>query len=91
MDVLKTISDVINCYQVLRLDQQSLFTTSSGQVLNLLSNDVSRFETAIQAFHFLWITPIQLAVIIFVIWNLFGIGALTGISSLVVIMIPFQG
>ncbi|XP_044750491.1 ATP-binding cassette sub-family C member 4-like [Coccinella septempunctata] len=77
--------------KILRLNQESLWTTSSGQVINLLSNDVGRFETAIQAFHFLWMTPIQLAVIIFVIWNLFGLGALLGISCLLIIMIPLQG
>ena len=45
-------------FQILRLSEAALTQTTSGQVVNLLSNDVSRFDDLCYFFHFIWISPI---------------------------------
>lgn len=45
--------------QILRLSKGALTHISSGQVVNLLSNDVRRFDEICYYLNYIWITPIQ--------------------------------
>ena len=61
-----------------------------GQMVNLLSNDVGRFETGVYWTHYLWIGPIQLVIIMFILWTIVGPECCAGIVLLIV-LIPIQG
>lgn len=58
-------------FKVLRLDQAVVSSTAAGQVANLMSNDVARFDLVPVYLHGIWIMPIQ--VMTYDIWlkNLF--------------------
>jgi hypothetical protein len=43
----------------LRLSKSALINTTSGQVVNLLSNDVGRFELITMFCHYLWVGPVE--------------------------------
>ena len=65
-------------------------TSSTGFIVNLVSNDLQRFEDAAPFAHFIWIVPIQL---IFTMWLIYlQIGYLF-VAPLVglVLLIPLQG
>ncbi|KMQ89959.1 multidrug resistance-associated protein 4-like protein [Lasius niger] len=66
-------------------------TTTPGQIINLLSNDVSRFDQLFTVLHYIWIMPIQGAVITFLIWRNVGIASLAGIFLITIQTIPLQG
>lgn len=64
--------------------------TTSGQIINLLANDASRFDLAFMFFHNLWIGPLQAIIITYILWDLFGPSALIGLTVLLM-FIPFNG
>ena len=65
-------------------------TIFSGQIVNLLSNDVGRFDGSVDWIHYLWIGPIQLIIVMFILWKIVGPECCAGIV-LCVALIPFQG
>lgn len=58
--------------------------------MNLLSNDVNTLDYALPFFHYIWIAPIQLLVIAYIIYEEVDLPALTGIG-LYLLIIPLQG
>lgn len=76
--------------KILRLSQRALHQTAAGQVVNLLSNDVQRFDLVAQFIHFFWITPIQVAIISYLMYNIVGISSLSGIGFIIITTVPFQ-
>ncbi|XP_072767862.1 ATP-binding cassette sub-family C member 4 isoform X2 [Anoplolepis gracilipes] len=66
-------------------------TTTPGEIVNLLSNDMSRFEQVFVSLHYIWIMPIQGAVIAYLIWQNVGIASLAGIFLILIQTIPLQG
>ncbi|XP_011647242.1 multidrug resistance-associated protein 4-like isoform X2 [Pogonomyrmex barbatus] len=75
--------------KILRLSNFS--TTSSGQIVNLLSNDMSKFEQLFVPLHYIWILPIQGCIISFLIWRSVGIASLAGVFLIIIQTIPLQG
>lgn len=75
----------------MRLNQQSLGKTATGQVVNLLSNDVNRFDLVILFLNYLWVMPFQVALITYFIWQEVGISALAGVVSMALFTLPVQG
>lgn len=73
----------------LRLSKSALINTTSGQVVNLLSNDVSRFELIAMFCHYLWIGPIETVVVGVLMYLEIGVSAIAGIIFLL-LFIPFQ-
>lgn len=74
----------------LRLSKTALGETTVGQVVNLLSNDVNRFDGAVMLLHNLWIGPLVTAVATFFMYEEIGISAVIGVLC-ILIFIPFQG
>jgi ATP-binding cassette, subfamily C (CFTR/MRP), member 4 len=64
--------------------------TTSGQVVNLLSNDVNRFDIAPMFTHMLWIGPLQTIICTVLMWPEVGWPVLVGIAFLM-LTIPIQG
>lgn len=76
--------------QILRLSKSAQGKTAAGQVVNLLSNDVNRFDFVTLFLHFVWITPIQTIVITYFIWEAVGWSALIGVLAIFLQTIPVQ-
>lgn len=64
--------------------------TTAGQVVNLMSNDVTRFDVAVVFLHYLWIGPIETCVVTYFMWREVGVSAAIGVASLL-LFIPLQG
>ena len=48
--------------KTVRLNQSAFETSTSGQMVNLLSNDVARFDLAFLFIHYIWVAPIQVRI-----------------------------
>ncbi|GLV41617.1 uncharacterized protein CBL_06846 [Carabus blaptoides fortunei] len=74
----------------LRLSKTALGETTVGQVVNLLSNDVNRFDGAVVLLHNLWVGPLVTGVATYFMYKEIGIAACVGVTC-ILIFIPFQG
>lgn len=70
----------------LRLSQTALGETSSGKMINLLSNDVSRFEWALYFGNYLWIGPLFTFIVACFLWFQIRFAGLIGIGVILTIM-----
>lgn len=58
--IIITISNLTGCLtQALKVNIQSMTENSGGLVLNLMANDVNRFDTGPLFAHYLWIGPFE--------------------------------
>lgn len=76
--------------QALRLSKSSIGETNVGQIVNLLSNDVNRFDMVISFMNYLWIGPLGTIVATYFLWQEIGVSSLFGILVLIM-FIPLQG
>ncbi|CAG9863420.1 unnamed protein product [Phyllotreta striolata] len=78
--------------KLLKLSHSSLGQTAAGQLVNLLSNDVQRFDIAAQFVHYLWITPFNIVIGFYVMYRSVGTwGAIAGMGLASMQSIPLQG
>lgn len=75
--------------KALRLSKTALGQTTIGQVVNLLSNDVNRFDVAVLFANQLWIGPLETIVITYLMYLQVGISSVIGVASMLVV-IPIQ-
>ncbi|KAL0895660.1 hypothetical protein ABMA27_011740 [Loxostege sticticalis] len=73
----------------LRLSKTALGETTVGQVVNLLSNDVNRFDVAIIFLHYLWIGPLATVIITYLMWLEISWAAVVGVGFML-LFIPLQ-
>ncbi|KAJ8870929.1 hypothetical protein PR048_027231 [Dryococelus australis] len=73
----------------LRLTQTALGETTVGQVVNLLSNDVARFDTCLVHTLYLAVAPVQAVIITYFMWDTMGISAVIGVVA-TLCFIPLQ-
>ena len=57
-------------------------------MVNLLSNDVSRFEQFTSYLHYLWLAPLQFSLIVYLSWQSIGNATFVG-GSLLLLFVPF--
>ncbi|XP_019716236.1 multidrug resistance-associated protein 4-like isoform X1 [Hippocampus comes] len=79
---------VIYC-KALRLSSQAMGQTTTGQIVNLLSNDITRFDEITLNLHYLWVGPLQAVVVIAFLWYEIGPSCLAGVAVLL-LMLPMQ-
>lgn len=79
----------LNFLQALKLSKTSLGETTVGQLVNLLSNDVNRFDSAINLLHYLWIAPVQTAIVTYFMFQVMGWSSFIGVLFLL-LLIPLQ-
>ncbi|XP_056648643.1 ATP-binding cassette sub-family C member 4-like [Diorhabda sublineata] len=72
-----------------RLSRTALGDTPPGKVVNLLSNDVSRFNFASMIIQQLWIGPVSSIIVIIMLYQRAGLPGIAGII-LIFIMSPLQ-
>ncbi|KAG5883223.1 hypothetical protein JTB14_011415 [Gonioctena quinquepunctata] len=75
--------------KTLKLSKKALAKTTIGQMINLLSNDVNRFDNYFKYFHYLWAAPVETVVIMFMLYRVAGYTGLAGFSVLL-FFIPLQ-
>ncbi|KAJ8684448.1 hypothetical protein QAD02_020240, partial [Eretmocerus hayati] len=74
----------------LKLSRTALGETTVGQAVNLLSNDVNRFDVATIFLHYLWIGPLETVIVMCVMYNEVQESAIIGVATLLM-FIPLQG
>ena len=62
--------------KALKLSNSALGQTTVGQMVNLLSNDVNRFDQTVMFNHYLWCGPLQLIIMTSVLFQRIGPSAL---------------
>ncbi|KDR24429.1 putative multidrug resistance-associated protein, partial [Zootermopsis nevadensis] len=75
--------------KALRLSKTALGETTVGQAVNLLSNDVARFDKTFLVLAFLVIAPVETMIIVYLLWSRIGISAVLGVVS-ILLVIPVQ-
>nr|AAI50823.1 ATP-binding cassette, sub-family C (CFTR/MRP), member 4 [Mus musculus] len=75
--------------KALRLSNSAMGKTTTGQIVNLLSNDVNKFDQVTIFLHFLWAGPLQAIAVTVLLWVEIGISCLAGLAVLV-ILLPLQ-
>uniref|UniRef100_A0A671UTK7 Multidrug resistance-associated protein 4 n=1 Tax=Sparus aurata TaxID=8175 RepID=A0A671UTK7_SPAAU len=81
------------CHMIYRkalgLSTESMGQTTTGQIVNLLSNDVNRFDEITLNLQYLLVGPLQAVVIIVILWYEIGPSCLAGVAA-VTLMVPIQ-
>uniref|UniRef100_UPI0037E8F146 ATP-binding cassette sub-family C member 4-like n=1 Tax=Semicossyphus pulcher TaxID=241346 RepID=UPI0037E8F146 len=84
---------VAMCHMIYRkalgLSSEAMGRTTTGQIVNLLSNDVNRFDEITLNLHYLWVGPLQAVVILVFLWYEIGPSCLAGMA-VIVLMLPLQ-
>ncbi|KAM4601994.1 ATP-binding cassette sub-family C member 4 [Polymixia lowei] len=84
---------VAMCHMIYRkalcLSSAAMGKTTTGQIVNLLSNDVNKFDEVTIFLHFLWVGPLQAAVVVGLLWEEIGPSCLAGMVVLIILM-PMQ-
>lgn len=75
--------------KALRLSRTALGDTAPGKVVNLLSNDVSRFDIASILVHSMWTSPLLALIVGILLWYEVRWAGLVGIA-VVFIIVPIQ-
>nr|UEO57357.1 ABCC3 [Conogethes punctiferalis] len=77
--------------KIMRMNNNALGDTAAGKVVNILSNDMQRFDLAFLFMHYIWIIPLQLAAVCYLGYMQAGFAALIGLAALAIIALPVQG
>ncbi|XP_076004890.1 ATP-binding cassette sub-family C member 4-like isoform X2 [Genypterus blacodes] len=72
--------------KALCLSSAAMGKTTTGQIVNLLSNDVIRFDDVTISLHYLWAGPLVVAVVVGLLWMEIGPSCLAGIVVLMFLM-----
>ncbi|XP_013866191.1 ATP-binding cassette sub-family C member 4 [Austrofundulus limnaeus] len=72
--------------KALCLSSSAMGKTTTGQIVNLLSNDVNRFDEVTIFLHFLWVGPLQAAAVVGLLWEEIGPSCLAGMGVLLILM-----
>ncbi|KAG8452202.1 hypothetical protein GDO86_004119 [Hymenochirus boettgeri] len=75
--------------KALRLSNSAMGKTTTGQIVNLLSNDVNKFDQVTIFLHFLWAGPLQAIAVTVLLWIEIGPSCLAGMAVLLILM-PLQ-
>ena len=76
--------------KVLKLSKSSFEQTDIGQILNILANDLNRFEDVGWQLPYILIGPTMSVVVIYISYKYLGIACIGGLVILI-LFIPFQG
>lgn len=72
--------------KALCLSSSAMGKTTTGQIVNLLSNDVNKFDEVTIFLHFLWVGPLQAAAVVGLLWDEIGPSCLAGMGVLLFLM-----
>ncbi|XP_017911930.1 PREDICTED: multidrug resistance-associated protein 4-like [Capra hircus] len=73
--------------KTLRLSSSAMGKTTTGQVVNLLSNNVNRLDQVTMFLHYLWVGPLQAIAVTALLWMEIGISCLAGMAVLIILLL----
>lgn len=73
----------------LKLSKFAAMDFNIGKIINMLANDLGRFDNIFLSFHNIWAAPLQIILVTFLSYFLMGVYALAGIAFFV-LFIPVQ-
>lgn len=76
--------------KVLKLSKSSFEQTDIGQILNILANDLNRFEDVGWQLPYILIGPTMSVVVVYISYKYLGVACVGGLVILI-LFIPFQG
>ena len=76
--------------QTLNLSKSAVYDGLNGKVINLVANDMSRFELALAFIHDVWKGPLESLLFGYFIYQQIGIAGIIGLGFLLS-FIPIQG
>ncbi|XP_077301168.1 ATP-binding cassette sub-family C member 4-like [Arctopsyche grandis] len=76
--------------KMLRLSSSALNQTTAGQLVNIMSNDVNRFDLVLVSLHHLWIMPFQISLMCYLIYVQVNIAAVIGVVTVLMQTLPLQ-
>ncbi|XP_075985131.1 ATP-binding cassette subfamily C member 4-like isoform X2 [Anticarsia gemmatalis] len=76
--------------KLLRMSQTSVGEVAGGKLVNLMSNDITRFDYAFMFLHYLWMVPIQAVVVLIILYDAAGYAPFVGLFGVVLVILPLQ-
>ncbi|KAL5284865.1 ABCC4.2 family protein [Megaselia abdita] len=74
----------------LKLSKAALGGTTTGQIVNLVSNDVGRLDMIMMFLHYIWIGPLETILVTYLVWKEISYAAFFGVAVMLC-FIPLQG
>ncbi|XP_006859377.1 PREDICTED: cystic fibrosis transmembrane conductance regulator [Chrysochloris asiatica] len=71
--------------KTLKLSSRVLDKISIGQLVSLLSNNLNKFDEGLALAHFVWIAPLQVTLLMGLLWELLQASAFCGLAFLIVL------
>ncbi|XP_045648736.1 cystic fibrosis transmembrane conductance regulator, partial [Ursus americanus] len=71
--------------KTLKLSSRVLDKISIGQLISLLSNNLNKFDEGLALAHFVWIVPLQVTLLMGLLWDLLQASAFCGLAFLIVL------
>lgn len=75
--------------KALRLSKTALGETAPGKVVNLVANDVNRFDLVTIFIHHMWSAPLSALIVAYILYQEVGYAGLIGIAT-VFVVVPIQ-
>jgi ATP-binding cassette subfamily C (CFTR/MRP) protein 4 len=75
--------------KALSLPLSSLATTTTGQIVNLISNDAEKFDELAKFLQYLWVAPLQSIIAFILIYREVGVACVVGFAVML-LTIPLQ-
>ncbi|KAM4676151.1 cystic fibrosis transmembrane conductance regulator [Discoglossus pictus] len=71
--------------KTLKLSSRVLDKISTGQLVSLLSNNLNKFDEGLALAHFVWIAPLQVLLLMGLLWDLLEASAFCGLGFLIIL------
>ncbi|CAH1248177.1 ABCC4 [Branchiostoma lanceolatum] len=70
--------------KALKLNNSALMKSNTGQIVNLMSNDVNRFDQGFMFFNYLWIGPLEILTVTVLLYRDLGPSCMAGLGFMLV-------
>ncbi|XP_048193580.1 cystic fibrosis transmembrane conductance regulator [Perognathus longimembris pacificus] len=77
--------------KTLKLSSRVLDKISIGQLISLLSNNLNKFDEGLALAHFVWIAPLQVTLLMGLLWDLLQASAFCGLAFLILLALAQAG
>ncbi|NWI17763.1 CFTR regulator, partial [Crypturellus soui] len=73
--------------KTLKLSSRVLDKISTGQLVSLLSNNLNKFDEGLALAHFVWIAPLQVILLMGLLWEMLQASAFSGLAFLIILVL----